>query len=173
MAESLEQKAKLYALKAHEEVNQKYGKILPYSFHLSMVVKIARDFIYLIAEEEKEEVLCGCWLHDVLEDTHKTYNDILKELGETCAEYSYALANEKGRTRKERANEKYYLGIKFYKNSTFIKLCDRIANSNFSKNCGNSSMFEKYQKEYDFMRSILYDVRYEDLWKELEKTLFK
>jgi hypothetical protein len=60
-----------YAIDAHNDCNQKYdGK--PYSRHLSLVHEAGLAFIYLIPSDEQEEVLAGCWVHDVLEDTHKT-----------------------------------------------------------------------------------------------------
>lgn len=58
----------------------------------------------------------------------------------------YAVTNEKGRTRVERANENYYKGIRETEGATFVKLCDRIANVQYSK-MTKSSMFDKYKKE--------------------------
>jgi len=162
----LSYKAQLYAVEKHETVNQLYDE-QSYSFHLQMVYKTGLKFIHLIPQEDRDEVLAGCWVHDVLEDTHETYNDLKKILGETVAEYSFALQNNKGRTRTERADESYYNGIRFYKHATFIKLCDRIANASYSKSIG-SSMYKKYKKEHEHFREKLYDERYQELWDHLE-----
>jgi (p)ppGpp synthase/HD superfamily hydrolase len=89
--------------------------------------------------------------HDLIEDTRVSYNDVKKVLGEDAADIIYALSNEKGKNRKERANDKYYTGIRNTPGAVFVKLCDRIANVQYSKMTG-SSMFEKYKKEnIDFM----------------------
>jgi hypothetical protein len=49
-----------------------------------------------------------------------------------AAEIVYALTNEKGRTRHERAGEKYYKGIRETPYAPFVKLCDRLANVTYS-----------------------------------------
>ena len=56
--------------------------------------------------------------------------------------------NEKGKNRKERANDKYYEGIRNTPGAVFVKLCDRIANVQYSKMTG-SRMFDKYREEND------------------------
>jgi hypothetical protein len=75
-----------------------------------------------------------------------SYNDVNVVLGTHVADLVYALTNEKGKTRKERANDKYYEGIRTEKYGVFIKMCDRIANVEYSKISG-SRMFDVYKKE--------------------------
>lgn len=135
-----------YAIREHNKVNQKYGNDKPYSFHLEMVYETALRYIYLVHPRWKDDVLATCFCHDLQEDTRNTFNDLLKATNITIAELTYALTNEKGRNRKERANNKYYKGIRKTKYATFIKLCDRIANVEYSKST-NSSMFKKYKQE--------------------------
>ena len=157
---------KTYAISCHRDVNQRYHD-QPYEFHLKMVVEIAERFIHLIPEEDREDVIAGCWVHDIIEDTGKTYNDVKRATNETIAEYAYALTSEKGRNREERANHAYYAGIDRYKHATFIKLCDRYANMKYSKDNG-SSMFKTYQKEMDSFIWHLKGHKYEELWTALE-----
>jgi (p)ppGpp synthase/HD superfamily hydrolase len=139
------EQSKNYAVKAHRRVNHKYD-IYDYDFHLNMVYEVAQKFIHLVSKNEQENVLSACWVHDIIEDARETYNDVKKETNQTIAELAYALTNEKGRNRAERANEKYYKGIRETKNASFIKFCDRIANVTYSKNNG-STMFQKYKAE--------------------------
>ena len=134
-----------YATGRHQKVNHKYGD-KPYTFHLNMVYEVAQKFSYLIVEEELENVYCGCWVHDIIEDARETYNDVLKNTNKTVADLAYALTNEKGRNRAERANDAYYEGIRKTPNASFIKLCDRIANLTHSKVQGGT-MLQKYKKE--------------------------
>ncbi len=117
---SILEKTKAYAIRKHKAVNQKYDKF-DYDFHLNMVYEIAQKFIHLVDSDERENVLAGCWVHDIIEDARETYNDVRKETNETIAELAYALTNEKGRNRTERANNKYYQGIRDTKNASFIK----------------------------------------------------
>jgi (p)ppGpp synthase/HD superfamily hydrolase len=139
------EKNKKFAINAHENVNHLYGN-RPYSFHLNMVVEVAQEFLHHIPEEDRDVVLSACWLHDTIEDCRLTYNDILKVAGLQIAEIVYALSNEKGQTRKERANDKYYQGICETPYARFVKLCDRIANVKHSLT-EHSKMFLMYQKE--------------------------
>ena len=44
----------------------------------------------------------------------------------------YALTNDKGRNRAERAGEAYYAGIRNTPHAPFLKMCDRLANIKFS-----------------------------------------
>lgn len=125
---------------------------------------------YLIPVEHQENVLAACWVHDVIEDCRQTYNDVKAKTNETVAELAYALTNEKGKTREERANEKYYEGIKKTPFATFIKVCDRIANYKYSKQ-QNNKMVKVYEKEmYNFIRK-LYDKKYEYLFNHLKNLM--
>jgi (p)ppGpp synthase/HD superfamily hydrolase len=124
-----------------------------------MVANVADKFIHIMVPKERlhpgdPEVIkfrLASFGHDLIEDTRVSYNDVKKVLGEDAADIIYALSNEKGKNRKERANDKYYTGIRNTPGAVFVKLCDRIANVQYSKMTG-SSMFEKYKKEnIDFM----------------------
>ena len=167
---SIDEVAKDYAIRRHREVNHHYDSVHSYAFHLQMTVDIAKRFIHLIPKEDRPDVLGGCWVHDIIEDARETYANVKRATNKVIAEYAYACTNEKGRTRKERANADYYKGIKSYKHATFIKLCDRIANVTFAKENG-SSMFEMYRKEFSDFYDNLYDGRYQDMWDHLKELL--
>ncbi len=140
-----------------------YDTYLPYEFHLRMVVNVYEKFKHLLdgnteyATGDKianpvlqlsvsHVVKLACWGHDLIEDTRVSYNDVKKVLGEGAADIIYAVTNEKGKNRKERANDKYYEGIRNTDGAVFVKLCDRIANVQYSKMTG-SRMFDMYKKE--------------------------
>ena len=87
------------------------------------------------------------------------------------AEIVYALTNEKGRTRKERANAKYYEGIRATPYATLVKVCDRIANVTNSRNKG-SRMLDVYRKEYsDFKGQLFEEGKWEAAWAHLDGLL--
>ena len=158
---TISQRARDYAIFCHNSTNHRYDKTFAYSVHLQMVVDTAMKFIHLIPEEMREIVIAGCWVHDVIEDCRETYNDVKKATCEEVAELAYALTNEKGRNREERANDKYYEGIRNTPYATFIKLCDRIANYEYSKrNGGKSGMAAKYEKEMNDFVNKLFDDKY-------------
>ena len=164
------------AFQIHDDVNQKYDHVLPYGFHLKMVASFVSRYGYLVAESEADILIlyAGAYLHDTIEDARMTYNDIVKfiddfrvgslvlpeeikrKLEEQVPEIVYALTNEKGRNRKERANETYYKGIRDTRFASFIKMCDRLANIQYTMMFVFANrMLEVYRREYpEFIRSI-------------------
>ena len=108
----------------------------------------------------------SAYFHDAIEDARLTYNDVKHEARQflsegqipMAAEIVYALTNDKGRTRAERAGEKYYKGIRETPYAPFVKLCDRLANVTFScsNDIGNNQrMKEVYKNEMmHFLGSI-------------------
>lgn len=146
--------AKNYACKAHSDTNHTYDG-LPYHIHLQMVFDYGVKYIDLISENDREDVMCSLWLHDTIEDCRITFNDLKKQFDELVAEIVYAVTNEKGKTREERANDKYYEGIRSTPYAVFIKLCDRLANVKYSKDTG-SRMFEVYKTENEqFLQKLI------------------
>jgi len=164
-----------WIISRHEMTKHYYDEYLPYSFHLRMVANVAEDFKHLLDDEvdyftgKKEydrgyettvtlrsACITAAWGHDLIEDTRTSYNDVSTYLGMEAADIIYAVTNEKGKNRKERANEKYYQGIRNTPGAVFVKLCDRIANVQYGK-MTKSRMFEVYLKENEnFINSLGY-----------------
>jgi (p)ppGpp synthase/HD superfamily hydrolase len=149
-----------WILEQHNSTNHMYDTYLPYEFHLRMIAHVAKQKIHLISDSNdgeeslRDSVILAAWGHDLIEDTRVSYNDVKMNLGFIAAEIIYAVTNEKGKNRKERANDKYYEGIRNTPGAVFVKLCDRIANVQYSKMTG-SRMFEMYMKENrNFMEKL-------------------
>lgn len=176
-----------WIIKQHKDTNHFYDTYLPYEFHLKMVANVYEDFKYLLpknmfittdsrdvdSDVTHKVVYLACWGHDLIEDTRVSYNDVKTQLDDYSgyshiADIIYAVTNEKGKNRKERANEKYYEGIRSTPGAVFVKLCDRIANVQYSK-MTKSSMFKKYSEENPHFEKML--GRYTDN-KDLE-PMFK
>lgn len=152
----------------HASVNQQYDG-QPYSIHLDMVAQGVSDYGHEVCQRETDvlPLFFGAWFHDSIEDARQTYNDIQKtarslgldeEQAYMAAEIVYALTNDKGRTRAERAGEQYYAGIRETPYAPFIKLCDRMANMSYSfthDNESNMAMRRIYSRELPhFLASI-------------------
>ena len=157
-----------------------YSEYLPYEFHLRMVNQVAQDFKHLLDDKKdyftgnpnnrdgyvtlRTACLRATWGHDLIEDCRVSYNDVVNVLGKEAADIVYSVTNEKGKNRHERANEKYYTGIRNTPGGVFVKLCDRIANVQYSK-MTKSRMYEMYKKENENFERML--GRYTD-YKNLE-----
>lgn len=145
-----------FCIEQHRATNHMYDTYLPYEFHLRMVATAAKDFLHLLPKTLRETCEIAAYGHDLIEDTRVSYNDVKSILGEQAADIVYAVSNEKGKNRKERANEKYYKGIRETPGAVYVKLCDRIANVQYSK-MTQSRMFEMYRKENEnFIQSLGY-----------------
>ena len=163
---------RLAAHELHQSVNQIYGDDLPYGFHLDMVVEgvICYGHLVCVCEEDVVPLFFGAYYHDSIEDARQTYNDVLRtakkwmteEQALMAAEIVYALTNDKGRTRGERAGEKYYNGIRVTPYAPFVKLCDRLANVTYTCSIDSgrkgSRMREVYKGEMGkFLPAIISD----------------
>ncbi|MEM6343986.1 MAG: HD domain-containing protein [Bacteroidota bacterium] len=164
---NLIQTAQKYATEKHAACNQRYDQH-PYAFHLAMVAQAAEALSQEYDEQTRDYIIAAAWCHDLIEDARETYNDVKKVLGLEVAEIVYALTNEKGRTRAERANAKYYEGIKATPYATLVKICDRMANVRHSRE-QKSRMFGIYAQEYpDFKAKLYVKGQYEAAWQALE-----
>ena len=153
----------------HQNVNQTYGDDLPYGFHLDMVAEGIQTYGHLVCvcEEDVLPLFFGGYYHDSIEDARMTYNDVMhearmrmtEEQALMATEIVYALTNDKGRTRAERAGEKYYKGIRETPYAPFVKLCDRLANVTYTCSVDSGKdgnrMRELYKSEMEhFLPSI-------------------
>ena len=178
----------------HASVNHAYDRIRPYGFHLDMVVNWVRKYIEEVCKKEQDilPIFFAAFYHDSIEDARLTYNDVMKiaeeqmdkEQAFLATEIVYALTNEKGRNRAERANEKYYEGIRAVPYAPFVKLADRLANTSyaFSKGTADSLRMSKVYREElpGFLASLKVegeDIRFqlpeamvEDLWNVIPQV---
>jgi guanosine-3',5'-bis(diphosphate) 3'-pyrophosphohydrolase len=157
----------MFAEQAH--AGQAYDKY-PYTYHLGLVVQVLEKFGW-----DDPVMLCGGWLHDCIEDTNTSYNDVKAEFGEEVAELVYAVTNELGRNRKER-NERTYPKIRGNQRATALKLADRIANVEHGAiNGGKDDMYRKEFSDFEsnlrLMDAIPEDSRLERQWRHLARLL--
>lgn len=167
----------------HASVNQTYDKVHPYGFHLDMVTDSVYKFGHLVCASEADVVplFFGAYYHDSMEDARQTYNDVMRTAKKwmsddqalTATEIVYALTNDKGRTRAERAGDKYYRGIRETAYAPFVKLADRLANVTYSFTHGNDAnvhMKQVYKSELPhFLEAI--NARREDIRFALPKEM--
>ena len=154
------ERALLVAEKAH--ATQSYD-IYPYIYHPRQIMNIAIKLGF------DESIIIACILHDVLEDTDLSFNDIKKGFGEEVAEIVYCVTDELGRNRKERKS-KTYPKIRNNWKSTIVKMCDRCGNMEHSKKY-SPSLFKMYLKEdQDFRKQIFNAELSDSIQLEIQKA---
>jgi len=120
--------AELFAKKKHSGMMRKDGTT-SYSKHLEDVVNRLKSLGAI-----DQELLCAGWLHDTIEDTDTTFDDLYDQFGSRVAVLVSTLSKDMSLPRKKREHEY----IKQLKESSFdaklIKLCDISANLSALKN---------------------------------------
>lgn len=145
------------------DVNQKYGWDLPYSFHLKAVLAQGTKFKHLLTYDEWLIVQAALGGHDLIEDARMTYNDVIelcriymtKAMAKKVADIVYLVTDFKGKNRAKRKPVKYYRELKSNRLAVFVKLSDLAANKLYSR-LTNSSMYEKYKKEFPKFKELVY-----------------
>ena len=166
--EKLRYRAIAFAREKHR--NQWYceEKGLTYKYHLLQQVESVL-YHFNFDDEQEPNLFATAWLHDTLEDTDTTYEDLEVGFGKVIADNVLALTKPKEGTREERFLATVPL-LKQRKEALIVKIADRIANTEFSKSQG-SKQYKMYCKEYPLFKESLYDLdneRLEDMWLRLD-----
>lgn len=124
---SLEDRARRYATKAHAEAGQrrKYTNE-PYIVHPAAVVELVRSVSH------SEAMLAAAWLHDTVEDTPGTLNDIASHFGDEVAKLVEMLTDRHLPGIKNRAARKvehFRHTARASADAQTIKLADIIDNT--------------------------------------------
>lgn len=157
-------KAKYFAEIAHS--GQIYNDEVPYTVHLQNVVGVLERFGLT-----DPVMICAGWLHDTIEDTTKSYNDIKDRFGVEVAELVFAVSSELGRNRKER-NEKTYPKIRANPQAVLLKLADRIANIEYGLANGGKTVM--YTQEFpEFYKALCVENSQTEItmWNHLKRLL--
>lgn len=129
------ERAAAFAVHAHGE--QLYGHA-PYSAHIEDVRAVLYDFSI------DGDLVTAAWLHDTLEDTKTTREQIADAFGEDVAALVEAVTG-RGPNRKARVSDAY-AKIEALPEAVFLKLADRIANVEASAHT-KLATFTMYREE--------------------------
>ena len=91
----IEKKAKQFAYEAHKGMKRK-GKDTPFTYHLELVNKILKTLT------TDDEILAAGWLHDVIEDTPITLDELKKEFNSKICYYVDLETEDKSLPWKDR-----------------------------------------------------------------------
>lgn len=158
-----EEQAKDFAVRKHGA--QKYGD-RPYVVHLAAVRRVLVEAGYV------GSILQAAWLHDVLEDTPTTAEELRASFGEDVFQLVWAVTGV-GKNRKERVAAAYekIRALLPYQGGGHLKLADRIANVEACVATGNASLLSMYQKEMPSFEKALLGIGDSRLWDRLRRWL--
>lgn len=176
-------KALKLAIDAHDD--QIYGQV-PYLHHLLAVERQLYIYCFhpLTPESMRkfplkvcEDILIACILHDTVEDTDVTVEQLRDQFGDRVASLVWAVTNGEGETRKEKFAS-VYPKIRDTQYAIVVKLSDRIANY---ESCMDfrltkdrhrvGKLLAMYRSEYPNFKDNLYNPDHKHLshmWTRLE-----
>lgn len=142
----LEKRAEAYATEKHK--GQKYGEE-DYTYHLRMVVEnvIKRNQGHPLLST----LIAIAWLHDVLEDTDTTYQELEREFGVAVA-YSVLQLTK----YKTQSYGSYIQGCLDCALAREVKTCDTMANMVESIKSGNTKGLLKYPRQLTILVTGVY-----------------
>lgn len=159
----LVERASEFARIAH--ANQRYGDGPFHSEHLARVVATLEAF-----GESDPVKLAAAWLHDAVEDTDVTVEDVRRDFGDDVADLVWRLTDEPAGSRRER-HAKTHLKIRERADAVRVKLADRIANVEASIE-QKSNLYGMYRSEHKHFLADLYRPgEYEEMWTRLNTLL--
>lgn len=161
MEEVLISKAREFAKSAHGE--QKYGEF-PYSVHLDEVASIAKPY------GTNAEIVA--YLHDVVEDTNITTQEVEDVFGSLVARCVLILSDEPGDTRKIRkaATYKKMASVSGDENlALLVKAADRLANMRACVRANDEDFLNMYKSENVVFKKAAYREKLCDgIWAEID-----
>ncbi|QDV58931.1 HD domain-containing protein [Rosistilla oblonga] len=155
------QAAREFALRAHG--SQQYGEH-PYSYHLDAVAALLEPF--------GDQAQVAAYLHDTVEDTSATNEEIEASFGQPMAETVALLTDEEGDTRSARkAKTNAKLAATNNTLALTVKAADRLANL-LECQRGSCGKLEMYRREHEAFRKAAYrDGLSEDLWQRIDAII--
>ncbi len=127
----------VYRFALHKHSGQSYGNY-PYIYHLLQVQGFA------LKMNLSEEYQIVALLHDILEDTETTYQELCDNFGESVANCVLELTHDKHENYLD-----YLKGLSIPARK--VKICDIMCNLQESILIGNQRLIDKYQKALFFL----------------------
>lgn len=157
--------ARSFAVQAH--AGQHYGEQSYFTGHLMPVVERVRiAALPWMPAEEVERLMVIAYLHDALEDTQATREELARELDEEIVCVIEDLTKPKG-TRRETLRP-HLEAVARTKEGRLVKLADRVTNVAM----GDQRLRSMYFRESEVFRELLHrstDVEAEGLWREMHR----
>lgn len=156
--------ARDFAIYAHG--NQRYGD-QPYVVHLDSVSQLLQPY------GETAQIIG--YLHDILEDTEITAEQLRTQFGSFITECVKIVSDEPGEDRKERKIKTYEKMAKInaeYELALLVKTADRLANIKASLASKSERHLKTYRDEHEEFRAAVFrDGLGQPLWQELDSLM--
>lgn len=144
-----------YAALAHGD--QKTPKGLPYLTHItSVTMEVINACEQSKLDETKSDFAIACaLLHDVIEDTNITYDDLYVKFGYEIADAVEALSKNKNLSKQEQIRDSLERMLTQPYEVQMVKLADRITNLSTPPEHWDNKRIKEYHKESSLIISCL------------------
>jgi len=133
------EKASLFAMTKHKGQKDDDGR--PYYYHLSQVAGIIKELTF------NPNLVASAYLHDTIEDTNTTYEELVKEFGKEISDWVMEVTHE-----GKKDNYGYWFPRLKTKEGILLKFADRL--SNLSRmDCWNKQRQDQYLRKSKFWKS--------------------
>lgn len=116
--------AAYFSARKHRDQKRKGNDASPYINHPLEVANLLAN----VGKIEDYDVLIGAILHDTVEDTETTKEEITELFGETVCGYVLEVTDDKSLPKAERKQLQIEHAPHLSKGAKLIKLCDKISN---------------------------------------------
>ena len=124
MKEALVIKAAQFAALKHEGQIRKGRDECPYIDHLESVARIIAE----VGGNDDPEILAAAWLHDTLEDTETTPEELEENFGQRVRRLVEEVSDDKSLPKAERKQHQIQHAPQLSSDAVLIKLGDKISN---------------------------------------------
>lgn len=138
-------KALNYAAEQHKAQRRKGMESVPYINHPIKVTNIITQFI----PDTSDELICASILHDVVEDTDATIDDIKNKFGDLIASIVQEVTDDKSLSKAESRIKQIENAPKLSYNAKIIRVCDKI--SNVRDICGENIPDWDYKTKIEYL----------------------
>ena len=127
--ENIFNKAMFFAIHAHGEQKMKYPSDMPYSAHL---IGVTQSLVTCVSQDggdiDWDLAVQVALLHDTIEDTSVTYEDILNNFGKSVADGVFAVTKNEELPDVEQMQDCLNKIVKQPKEIAMVKMADRLFN---------------------------------------------
>lgn len=141
-----------FAATKHKDQRRKGANAEPYINHPIAVAKLLTD----VAIVYDVDILQAAILHDTIEDTETTQEELLKKFGKTVTDYVIEMTDDKSLPKAERKRLQIVNAPHKSKAAKLIKLCDKICNiTDVMNNPPTHWNIERRKEYYDWAGQVV------------------
>jgi GTP diphosphokinase / guanosine-3',5'-bis(diphosphate) 3'-diphosphatase len=144
--------AAAFASEKHRDQRRKDTHASPYINHPIQVASLLSTG----GQVEDEEVLAAALLHDTVEDTDTTFDELTERFGARVSGFVAEMTDDKALPKEERKRVQIEHAPSLSNEATLVKLCDKICNiSDVTSNPPADWSIERRRKYFEWAAAVV------------------